>query len=562
MSGLHVRMPMSLPVGWLRNWRSPWPWMTMAALGLMGLFLVWPVLNILSSSVFARTADGRSGWAVLLAEPRYLQAIVNTVVLGGVVTFAALVLGVPLAYFTARYNYPGKGLVALLPLIALVIPEVISAQTWLMIFGNNGVATRAAFDLWGIELPSFYGWPGLIVVMTFTYYAYVYIGTLAAIRGFDVQLEEAAQSLGSSPAWARWRVMLPVVLPAVLASALLVFTLVVGNFATSMILAHHVGLLSVLTYQASVSETGASPVMQSTLASSSIALVMAALFVQRWVVSRGRYEVTQGRGAVAIAVPGPRAWALAGGALVVVALSMLPLLTLVVGAFTRARGPVMRWGEWTVANVERVFINAPEPIINTLLYASVATLLGLVVATLVSYLIVKKRNLVTPLLDYMSSLPLALSGTVIGIGLMLSFNRGWLVLANTAAIIVLAFVVRRLSFGVRNASSTLFNIPDSIEEASISLGVPPLRSFARAVLPLMWPAIAAAAVLTWTTTVSELSASVIVYSPGRETLPIQIFRLIDSGLMAQASAYGLVLIAVILLPITVATRVFRVKLFS
>ncbi len=174
----------------------------------------------------------------------------------------------------------------------------------------------------------------------------------------------------------------------------------------------------------------------------------------------------------------------------------------------------------------------------------------------------KKRNRLTPLLDYLTALPLALSGTVIGIGLVMSFNTGWLPLTGTGAIIVLAYVVRRLPFGTRNASSTLYNIPDSIEEASISLGVPPLASFFRVVLPLMVPAIVAAAVLTWTTTVAELSASIIVYSGGRETMPIQIFRLIDSGLMAQASAYGLLLVAVIVLPILLATRVFRIDLFA
>ena len=91
------------------------------------------------------------------------------------------------------------------------------------------------------------------------------------------------------------RVMVPVVLPAVLASAVLVFTLVAGNFATSMILGHQVDLLSVLTYQATVSETGSNPVLQSALATTSIAVVMIALFVQRWIVARGRYEMVQGR---------------------------------------------------------------------------------------------------------------------------------------------------------------------------------------------------------------------------------------------------------------------------
>lgn len=542
--------------------RSPWFWLSLLSLGLLLVFLVWPVVNILSSSFLGRGEGGMSGWATLLSDARYLKAIGNTIVLGLGVTLLATLIGVPLAYFTARYDYPGKGLVAILPLITLVIPEVIAAQTWLMVLGNNGVLTHAAMEWWGIELPSFYGWPGLMLVMTFTYYSYVYIGTLAAIRGFDVQLEEAAQSLGTSPTVSRLKVLVPVIMPAVLASALLVFTMVVGNFATSMIMGHEVELLSVLTYQASVSETGSNPVMQSTLATTSIALVMAALFVQRWIVARGRYEIVQGRTAASQQVRGLHGWLATLLALGMVVLSMLPLGTLLVGAFTRARGPVMRWGDWTLANLERVLVDAPDPVLNSILYSGLATIIGIAFSTLVSYLIVKKRNRITPILDYLSALPLALSGTVIGIGLMMSFNGGWLALTGSASIIVLAYIVRRLSFGIRNASSTLFNIPDSIEEASISLGVPPVRSFLKVVLPMMVPAIAAAAVLTWTTTVSELSASVIVYSPGNETMPIEIFRLIDSNLMAQASAYGLVLIAVILVPILLATKVFKIKLFS
>lgn len=541
--------------------RSPWVWLSLASLGLLVVFLILPVANILVSSLTAKSADGQSGWSILLSDTRYLKAIGNTVVLGLGVTALAAVIGVPLAYFTARHSYPGKWLVSILPLITLVIPEVISVQTWLMLLGNNGVITHALYDYLGIDIPSFYGWPGLLVVMTFTYYSYIYIGTLAAMRGFDMQLEEAARSLGTSPARSRLKVMVPVIMPAVLASALLVFTLVVGNFATSMFLGHDVELLSVLTYLAATSEIGGPPVMQSTLATTSILLVMLALFVQRWIIARGRYEIVQGRTPEETRVRGAREHVLAILAVGVVLVSMLPLITLVAGAFTRARGPVMRWGEWTLANLERALIGAPDPVLNSIMYAGMATALGIAFSTLVSYLIVKKRNRLTPMLDYVSSLPLALSGTVIGIGLLMTFNTGWLVLSGTGTVIVLAYMVRRLSFGVRNASSTLFNIPDSIEEASVSLGVPPVQSFLKVVLPLMVPAIAAAAVLTWTTTVSELSASIVVYSPGRETVPIQMFRLIDSGLMAQASAYGVILITVILVPTVVAIKGFRIRLF-
>jgi iron(III) transport system permease protein len=542
------------------NTKSIWFWLSVLALGLFVVILLYPLFNVLASS-FSTSAQGVSGWATLVADVKYRSAVFNTLLLGGVVTCIATAIGVPLAFFTARFSYPGKALIALLPMTTLIVPEVIAAQTWLMAFGNNGFITRWVAT-WGIELPSFYGWFGLVTVMSFIYYTYVYIGTLAAIRGFDAQLEEASQSLGVSPGRSLLKVMVPVVTPAILASAILVFTLVVGNFAVATILGQGVPLLSVLTYQSFVSETGANPVMQSTLASVSIGIVACVLFVQRWVLARGRFEIVQGRGAKAVDVGGLKALAMALAAGGVMVVSLLPLVTVLVGAFTRARGPVMRWGEWTTANLERVLVNAPDPILNTLLYASIALVLSLVVSTLVGYVLVKKQSVVTPALDYLAALPLALSGTVLGIGLMLSFRGGWLPLAGTAGIIVLAYLIRRLPFGIRNASSTLYNIPNSIEDASISLGVPPLRTFFKAILPLMVPSIAAAGVLVWTTTVAELSASVVVYSAGQETLPIQIFRLIDSNLLAQASAYGLVLLAVILIPILIATSVFKIDLFA
>jgi iron(III) transport system permease protein len=539
--------------------RSIWVWLSFAMLALLGVFLVYPVANIFLASL---GGPGRGeGWAIVFGDPRYLRAIANTLLLGTAVTLAAMGVGIPLAYLTARYDYPGKAIVSILPLVTLVTPEVIVAQTWLMMLGNNGLIRRWLLEH-GVVLPSFYGWFGLTTSMTFIYYTYAYIGTLAAIRGFDVQLEEAARSLGSSPVRARLRVLVPVVLPAILASALLIFTLVVGNFALSMILGGRVELLSVKTYQAAVSETTSNPVLQSTLASVSISIVMIVLFAQRWIVSRGRFEIVQGRVARPSRLRGVMALGFAAAAILIVVVSLLPLAAVVAGAFTVSRGPVMRWGQWTTANIDRVLSRSPEPLYNTMTYAGAATAIAIVLSALIGYLVVRRRNAVTPLIDYITALPLALSGTALGIGLIHAFNTGWITLTGTAAIIVLAYVIRRLPFGLRNASSTLYNIPRSLEEASISLGVPPGRTFLKVILPLMVPALAAAAVLTWTTTVAELSTSIIVYSGGRETIPIQIFKLIEGGLMAQASAYGLVLVAVILAPIVVATRIFRIDLFA
>ncbi|MHC5349178.1 ABC transporter permease [Metapseudomonas furukawaii] len=539
---------------------SIWHLLALCALALLLTFLLWPLANLLFSSVFGAGAEG-TGWSQLRDDPSYLRALGNTLLLGCLVTACAGVLGVSLAYVTARFDFPGKALVAVLPVCTLVVPEVIVSQTWLMILGNNGLLTRILDEHLGLALPSFYGWPGLVLVMSLVYYTYIYLGTLAAIRGFDAQLEEAAQSLGTPPARARLQVMLPVVMPAVLASGLLVFTLAVGNFAIATLLGGKVQLLSVLTYLSFISEMGTNASLQSALATLSIAIVAGVLFLQRWLVSRKRYEIVQGRSAPARRLRGIRGLLLGGGTVLFILLSSLPQLMVLVSAFTQSRGPVMQWGVFSLDNLGRVLLRNPEPILNTLAYGALATLIGILLSVVISYLVIKKKNLLTPAIDYLAMLPLAMSGTVLGIGLVMTFNTGPLALSGTAAILVVAFVIRRFPFGVRSASATLYNIPDSLEEASISLGVPPLRSFLKVVLPLMAPAVAAAAVLTWTTIVAELSASLVVYSAGRETITIQVFRLIETGLQGQAAAYGLILVLLTLTPVVIATRVFHIKIF-
>jgi len=541
-----------------------WPWGLLTAISLVVLvfFVVYPLAVLFGNSVLDESGNySLAAFVSLARNSEYVQAFRNTLILGFTVTACTMLVGVPFAYMVARYEFPLKNLVAVLPVLTIVIPEIIVGQSWLLVLGNNGLLTNFFSDL-GIELPSFYGWTGLVFSMTLVYYTYIYLGVLAALRGFDGQLEEAGLSLGTSPFVTKLRVLVPVMLPAVLVNALVVFTLVVGNFALSMLLGSRVPLLSVMTYNTFVSEMGGSPALQSAMSVVSIGIVAVVLFFQKRVVERKVYAMTQGR------APTPE-WVRSGAALLftgsvglIILLSMLPLVVVFIAAFTETSGPVMRWGSWSLSSLQRALQAAPEPILNSIRFASMATVVGVAFAVLVSYLTIKKRNAATYVLDYIVVLPLTISGTVLGIALVQTFNTGWLVLAGTSGIMVLAYAVRRLPFAVRNASSTLFNIPDSIEEASISLGVSPLKTFFKVVLPAMKASLISAVILMWVTTISELSASMVVYTGGLETMPIAIFRQVDGGRLGLASAYGAALVTVILVPIVTAIKVFRINLFS
>ncbi|MDP1535461.1 MAG: ABC transporter permease subunit, partial [Rubrivivax sp.] len=337
-------------------------------------------------------------FAAVLSGGDYLKAIGNTVLLSAVVTLCAAGLGVPLAYVVARYDFPLKSVLAVLPIATIIIPEVIVGQSWLMVLGNNGVVSNFLRDL-GVPVPSFYGWTGLVISMTLIYYTYIYLGVLAALRGFDGHLEEASLSLGASPAATRWRVLLPTMLPATLVNALVVFTLVVGNFALASMLGGPVSLLSVMTYSMFVSEMGSDPVLQSSLSVISIGLVGAALVLQKWGVERRLVHMTPGRAPAPRALSSWRGPAFTAAVGVIVSLSLMPLVAVFVGAFTEARGPVMHWGSWSLRSMERALSLAPEPILNSLLFASTATVLGTLLAVLVSYLVVKRKSPLSPLLD-------------------------------------------------------------------------------------------------------------------------------------------------------------------
>ena len=541
-----------------------WPWGILTAISLVLLlfFVLYPLGVLFGNSITGQ--DGGftlDGFKALLADSQYLEAFGNTLILGLAVTTCTVLVGVPFAYLVARYDFPLKNLVAILPVLTIVIPEIIVGQSWLLLLGNNGLLTNLLGDV-GISLPSFYGWTGMVFSMTLVYYTYIYLGVLAALRGFDGQLEEAGLSLGTPPLLTRLRVLVPVLLPAVLVNALVAFTLVVGNFALAMLLGSRVPLLSVMTYNTFVSEMGGSPTLQSAMSVVSIAIVAIVLFFQKRVVERKVYTMTQGRAPAAVRVRSWTAVLYAGGVGLVILVSMLPLIIVFIAAFTKTSGPVMQWGQWSLASMQRALHGAPEPILNSLKFASLATVLGVAFAVLVSYLTIKKRSAFTQVLDYIVVLPLTISGTVLGIALVQTFNTGWLVLAGTAGIMVLCYTVRRLPFAVRNASSVLFNIPDSIEEASISLGVSPLMTFFKVILPAMKASIISAAILMWLTTISELSASIVAYSGGLETMPIAIFRQVDGGRLGMASAYGAALVTVIVLPIIVSVKAFRIKLFS
>lgn len=541
--------------------RDPiWLILALTSLALLGFFLIWPIFSIMLDAW--RDPSGQfslTGFQRFWNEAAYRNAFINTLILGSLVTLSSVVVGGGLALILARLSFPLAAAIGFLPLLTLVIPDVVVAASWIVVLGKQGLLNNwlSALD---VQLPSLYSWWGLVFVMTLTNYVYAFVPILAGLKSMDRTLEEAGQSLGSP----QWRVFTtvtqPLMLPSIGAGALIVFMHVIGDFGVPAILGARTPVLAVKTYNEFVSEMGGNPQMQSTLATVLIFLGLTVLTVQKGLVERKQYQMESGRTPVPVALQGAQATLAAVFVGAVVLVSIVPVLVVIVTAFTVSVGPVLRYGTWTLAHFEYASVRALKPLYNSLFLATVATILGVVFSVIAAYLITKRRSWLTQCLDAAVMLPLTIAGTVLGIALINVFNSGWLVLTGTWMIMALAYFLRRVPTSVRAAMGPMFNLKNSIEEASISLGVSPIRSFFQVVLPLIMPAVAAAAVLMWVTTLSELSATVVLYFGGMNTMPIEIFQLVDSGRLAQASAYSVVLLLSIFIPLLFARFIFRLNL--
>ena len=238
----------------------------------------------------------------------------------------------------------------------------------------------------------------------------------------------------------------------------------------------------------------------------------------------------------------------------VIVVALAPFLLVLVAGITRTKGPVMYYGQFSLDNLRAALRIAPRPIFNSFFLATAATLLGMVFGLGVSYLLVRRRGATAYVLDLAMMLPLVIAGTVLGIALAVTYNQGRIVLTGTWMILVLAYFIRKVPFSIKTTASLLQQIDASVEEASVNLGVPPLRSFLKVVVPVILPGIVAGAIIMWVTTLAELSSTIVLYYGPWATMTVQIFQYIGSGDFGPASAYGTVLIVSVLTPLFLLNR--------
>lgn len=519
-----------------------WDGVTLLGHGLVLVLLIVPLFAVLRASVVdPATGDlTLSRFARILGEPYYRDAVVNSLKVASGAALGAVLLGLPLALLTARYALPARTLLTTLAVLALLSPPFVGAYAWVLLLGKAG-ALRAALAALGLEVPALKGPAAIAFVLALQYYPFVFLLTSSALASVDRALEEAAESLGAGP-WLRLRrVVLPLVLPSLSAGALLAFMMALANFGTPVVLDAGTRVLPTLCYDRFTSEVSSDLGLPSALCVVLVLLSTVALLLQRWAASRRRVAADLLRRPRARELPpGPRALATAvcWG---IVLLSTVPLAVVVWTSVRATDGPVFQPG-LSLDSYRQVLHGVPRAIGNSFVYSVTAALLIALAGAALGYVIARRRGGAARALDPLLMVPYVVPGVAIGIAYVLAWNDGPLVLTGTGTIIVLASFVRHLPYTVRSTAAALQQVDPALEEAALSLGASPARTFADVTLPLIAPGVLAGTALAWVTAVGELSATLILYTGDTVTMPVKIYLQVIDGSLGPAAALSTLLL--------------------
>lgn len=520
-----------------------------AVTGFLFVFILLPIFRILTTPAFDH-------WVQYFERPVFARTTMNSFRMVLLSTTSAMAVGFLYAYALTRADIPAKSFFRTVALLPLVSPPFVTGLATILLFGRRGLITH---ELLGISF-SPYGWHGLWFAQTLAFFPLAYLAVTGVLRAIAPSLELAAQNLGANRLLVFRTITVPLAAPGLASAALLISIFVLADFGNPLILGGDFHVLATEAYLQVVGQYN----MEMAAVLGTVLLVPSLTFflAQRWWLGRRVYTTITGRPSgleARRAAPAVR-WPLLLFCLMVAATVISIYLAIAVGAFTRT------WGiDWTPSlhNIRQVLFGRHD-VYNSIRFGATAAILTAVMAPVAAYLTHRKSFPGRSALDFLTLLPAAIPGTLVGIGFILVFNQPPLKLHGTAVIIVIAMAIRSLPVGYRLASASLHQIETSLEWASRNLGASSFYTFARIILPLLKYAFAGTLIYTFARSINTLSAVIFLITPGTIVASASILGLADRAHWGQAAALALALIVTALLALGVLRLVAgkRVQLFD
>ncbi|GEL78553.1 ABC transporter permease [Tenuibacillus multivorans] len=494
-------------------------------------------------------------YADMVARSGYLGALINSLQLSLFVSLIVILVCIPIAYGIARTKMPFKRTISALCIIPLIIPTFISAYAFIIMFGRAGWVTYIYQGLGGQDmLIDPYSMTGIVLVQVFFFFPYALWPMVAAFKVSDVSLEEASLNLGSKKYFTFLFITLPLALPGIISSALLIFTVSFSDFGTPIILAPKD--LSLIVVEAYREIAGFFNWAGAAILTVVMVLVAAFFFwLQNLFVKGKNYGSVSGK---------PKAQKLSDNkkvntvlsvySLFIVSVPLLAMITVFLQSLATTWGLGPLPDGYTLENYTDVFSTSFDNIRNSIILAAGALVLSVVIATFISYFVVRENS---SKLDFITTMPLVVPGIALGIALIQTFNTAPLQLTGTALILIVAYTIRRIPYMIRSTTSTMRMIKADIEEAAVNLGASRFTAAITIIGPLLMPGIAAGSILVFVTVIKETSISILMAPAEWAPMSLAIFQNILRGEYYTAAAMSVILVVIVLVLQSLANLISR-----
>jgi thiamine transport system permease protein len=513
-------------------------------LAYLAFFFFYPLGRILQVS-FSSAGEGE--FKELFTSDFFWQILWFTVWQAAVSTLLTLLIGLPLAFLFARYDFPGKTILRALTTIPFVLPTVVVAVAFTALLGPNGVLNQWMQTWFGLSAPPIRLQQSIwAILLAHTFYNVAII--IRAVGGFwanlNPRLEEAAAVLGAG-AWARLRhITLPLLLPSILASSLLIFLFCFTSFGVILILGGlRFATLEVEIYRQAIPLFDLPTAAILSLVQMLCTFAVMALYTR--IQARASLPLEQRPQGSTARVP--RTWgdkvALGIGFAFILFILVAPLLALVWRSVTLGdQGLTLDYyRELSVNRRQSAFFAAPVVAIrNSLLFATATVFLSLILGIISAYLLAQPRRWLTAVLEPVFLLPLGASAVTLGFGYIVSMGA----LRTSAWLIPIAHTLIAAPFVVRTFLPALRSLDPRLRQAASTMGASPLRVWWEIDAPLLGRAVLVCAAFAFTISLGEFGATLLISRPDLPTMPVVIYNALSQpGLLnfGQALAMSTIL---------------------
>ena len=521
---------------------------------VLGILTVLPIGWLVAMSFVGPSGVGLGNYVTLFTDPSMLRPFWITLFISACVACACVVVAVPIGWCVARTDMPQRKLVRTLIMASFVTPPFLGAIAWeLLAAPHSGFLNQGFRALFGLgretHLFNIYSVAGLIWVNFLYTFPYVFILVANALERIPADLEDAAAILGGSGVQTARIVTLPLILPSILAGALISFLQSTTVFGSAAILTLPAGFHTMTTRIWSLFQFPPKPGLAAAASLPLILLTLLLLRGQQHLLGRRGYTLVGGKGAQrTIARLGPWKWAALGFCTIVLCSSIaLPYGALLDAAFVRIAPALPTPATFTLSHLHFVFFElgaTPRALGNTFFLAVAAATVGTLLATLVAYMSVRRSIPGSEALAALASAPIAIPSIVLGVGLFLAYTRPPFVLYGTLWILLIAFVTIEFPAAFQQLGAVVRTVDPELEDAGRILGASRLRALRDLAVPLLRSGMLATWCFIFIGAIREISAAILLFTANTQVISVLMYDLNESGDTGSIAVLGLLLMIV------------------